>query len=303
MFHVKLNQNKVEIKQCPVCAKDDFSLFLKTKDYFLTQEDFKIDQCRNCGFVFTNPIPSQSELPKYYDSPDYLSHTANDSSFTAQIYKLFRNANIKNKYKLVNRLAKGKSILDIGCGTGELLNYFQEKGWKTRGVEPNQLARAFATKNYELEVFDENELNSFEKNSFDVISMWHVLEHVPDLNGRMNQLKRLVKEDGLLVIALPNLDSPDAVKYGPKWAGLDVPRHLFHFTKGTFELLVKAHKMELIETIPMKFDAYYVSVLSEKYLGRKIPYFPAFLNGLRSNLRARRDNNYSSMIYIIRPNT
>ena len=303
MFHVKLNQKKVKIKHCPVCSKDDFSLFLKTRDYFLTQEDFTIDKCANCGFVFTNPIPPLSELPKYYDSPDYLSHTANASSFTAKVYKLFRNANIKNKFKLVNRYAKGKSILDIGCGTGELLNYFQEEGWKTRGVEPNQSARIFATKNYQLEVFDENELNSFEENSFDVISMWHVLEHVPDLSGRMKQLKRLVKKDGLLVIALPNLDSPDAAKYGPYWAGLDVPRHLYHFTEDTFRGLLENHKMELIKSIPMKFDAFYVSLLSEKYLKKSFPHLPAVINGFRSNLSASRDNNYSSMIFVVKLNS
>ncbi len=298
-----MKPNTKTINKCPVCGKNDFSLFLETKDYFLTQEDFSVDQCRNCGFVFTNPIPGSSELSKYYDSTDYLSHTADTFSFTGQVYKLFRNANIKNKFVLVNNKAKGKTILDIGCGTGELMNYFKKKGWDVRGVEPNHSARSFASKKYGIAVYDESGLNKFEESSFDVISMWHVLEHVPDLNGRMNQLKKLLKKDGLLVIALPNLDSPDAIKYGPKWAGLDVPRHLYHFTKNTFELLLKAHKMELIETIPMKFDAYYVSLLSEKYLGRKIPYFPAFLNGLRSNLHARKDNNYSSMIYIINPNT
>lgn len=301
MFHVKPSIKT--IKKCPICEKSDFSLFLKTKDYFLTQEAFSVDQCRNCGFVFTNPIPGPSELAKYYESPDYLSHTANTFSFIGQVYKLFRNANIKSKFKIVNNKSKEKTILDIGCGTGELLNYFKKKGWDVLGVEPNNSARSFASKKYSIAVYDENELNKFKENSFDVISMWHVLEHVPDLNGRMNQLKKLLKKDGLLVIALPNLDSPDAVKYGSKWAGLDVPRHLYHFTKDTFELLLKAHKMELLKSIPMKFDAYYVSLLSEKYLGKKIPYFPAFLNGLRSNLRARKDNNYSSMIYVIRPNT
>jgi len=299
---VKLKQEKVEIKKCPVCSKDDFSLFLKTKDYFLTQETFTLDKCRNCGFVFTNPIPSQSELSKYYDSPDYLSHTANTTSLTALVYKLFRNANIKRKFKLVNQYTKEKTILDIGCGTGELLNYFKHNGWNTQGVEPNQSARNFAEKNYQLEVFDEQELNSFEENSVDVISMWHVLEHVPDLNSRMKQLKRLVKKDGLLVIALPNLDSPDAIKYGPHWAGLDVPRHLYHFTKDTFKVLLKNHSMKLIESIPMKFDAFYVSMLSEKYLKSSFPQIPAIVNGFRSNLIARRNNNYSSMIFVIKTN-
>ena len=302
MFHVKPKKKIIELNECPACGKSDFAPFLKTKDYFLTQEEFQLDKCKQCGFVFTNPIPALSELPKYYDSPDYLSHTANSFSFTGEVYKLFRNANIKNKYNLVNQKAKGKSILDIGCGTGELLNYFQQKGWSVQGVEPNKSARSFASKNYNLSVSDENELDLFEKNSFDVISMWHVLEHVPNLNSRMNQLSSLIKKDGLIVIALPNLDSPDAVKYGPHWAGLDVPRHLYHFTEDSFRVLLEKHDMELIESIPMKFDAYYVSLLSEKYLGKKVPYFPAFINGLQSNFAAKKNNNYSSMIFVVKPN-
>jgi len=299
---VKPIQNNINIKQCPVCGNDEFSLFLKTKDFFLTGEDFKLDKCTHCGFVFTNPIPKLTELSKYYDSPDYLSHTASSFSFTSQVYKLFRNANIKNKFKLVNSHAKGKTILDIGCGTGELLHYFQQKGWDVSGVEPNQSARKFASGNYKISVFNEDELNNFEKSGFDVISMWHVLEHVPDLNSRMDQLSKLIKKDGLIIIALPNLDSPDAVKYESYWAGLDVPRHLYHFTKDTLQRLLKQHNMELIESVPMKFDAYYVSLLSEKYLGKKIPYLPAFINGMRSNLQAKKSNNYSSMIYVIKPN-
>lgn len=301
MFHVKPKAITREIKECPVCGKNDFSLFLNTQDYFLTQEEFTIDKCLSCGFVFTNPIPIESELSKYYDSPDYLSHTANKTSLTGEIYKMFRSVNIKNKYKLVSSYTKGKSILDIGCGTGELLNFFKQKGWDVQGVEPNQSARAFASRRYNIDVFNENELDKFEENSFNVISMWHVLEHVPDLDDRMKQLNKLVKKDGLILIALPNLNSPDAVKYGKQWAGLDVPRHLYHFTKHTLQVLLKRHKMELIDSIPMKFDAYYVSLLSEKYLKHSLPFIPAFVNGLQSNLKARRDNNYSSMIFVIRP--
>lgn len=286
--------------KCPVCGNTNISLFLKTRDYFLTQEEFSIDQCNSCGFVFTNPTPALSVLSKYYDSPDYLSHTANSFSIKGEVYKLFRRINIKKKFRLVDQLAKGKSILDIGCGTGELLNYFMKMGWDTKGIEPNPSARKFAKNSYELEAFDEDSLENFKKSSFDVISMWHVLEHVPDLHGRMKQAKNLLKKDGLLVIALPNLDSPDAVKYGPHWAGLDVPRHLYHFTQDTFEVLLEAHNMELIKSIPMKFDAYYVSLLSETYLKKSLAFIPAFVNGLRSNFRARRDNNYSSMIFVVK---
>lgn len=293
------NQSNTIFK-CPVCGHEEFTLFLKTRDFFLTQEEFSLDQCSTCNFVFTNPIPTLSSLSKYYDSPDYLSHTANSYSIKGEIYKIFRRINIKKKFKYVDHLAKGKSILDIGCGTGELLNYFQKMGWDTMGIEPNPSARTFAKKSYQLQIYDEESLSNLKENSFNVISMWHVLEHVPDLSGRMEQVKRLLQKDGLLLIALPNLDSPDAIKYGPHWAGLDVPRHLYHFTQETFEVLLKAHNMELIRSIPMKFDAYYVSLLSENYLKKSLAFIPALLNGFRSNFRARKENNYSSMIFVIK---
>lgn len=288
------------ISNCPVCGNMELSLYLKTRDYFLTQEEFSLDQCSSCGFIFTNPIPALSTLSKYYESPDYLSHTANSFSIKGEIYKLFRSLNIRKKFKLVNQLAKGKTILDIGCGTGELLSYFKKMGWDTMGIEPNPSARKFAKNTYQLEVFEEENLDKLKENSFDVISMWHVLEHVPDLQGRIEQVKNLLRKDGLLIIALPNIESPDAVKYGTHWAGLDVPRHLYHFAKDTVKVLLEAHNMELIESIPMKYDAYYVSLLSEQYLKKSLAFVPAFLNGLHSNRQARKDNNYSSMIFVVK---
>ncbi|MCF6169719.1 MAG: class I SAM-dependent methyltransferase [Bacteroidales bacterium] len=292
-----------KIEDCPVCGKNEFSPFLETRDYFLTQEVFSLVQCKHCSFVFTNPRPLDNKLHAYYNSPDYLSHTVDSFSFTGAIYKRLRNANIRNKFKLVNSFKQGKKLLDIGCGTGELLSYFKNKGWEVKGIEPNKSARSFAQKSHHLDVIDETGLDKLEPESFDVISMWHVLEHVPDLNGRMMQLNKLLNKEGRIVIALPNLGSPDARKYGAFWAGLDVPRHLYHFTQSTLQLLLKKHEMELVGSFPLKFDAYYVSLLSEKYLKRKVPYFPAFVNGLRSNFNAKKNNNYSSMIFVIKQKT
>lgn len=290
-------QPKTHIKSCPICESTGFKTYLQTKDYFLTQEDFKIVQCKQCEFIFTNPIPSIDDLSKYYDSPDYLSHTVN-KSVTGFIYDSLRNLNIKKKYRLISSLSDGNKILDIGQGTGEFLNYFKQKGWETLGVEPNKSARKFAIDNYQLKVFDENELDKLEENSFDVITLWHVLEHVPDLNSRIIQIKKLIKTNGSVVIALPNIESPDATKYGEYWAGLDVPRHLYHFSEDSIKNLLDKYDMNLVSSHPMKFDAYYVSLLSEKYMKAKLPYVPAFINGFRSNLSAREKNNYSSMIFV-----
>lgn len=301
MFHVKQNDKLIKVNSCPICEKSEFSLYLNTKDYFHTQEEFSLSSCNNCGFVFTNPIPEN--LERYYDTPEYLSHNTDSGGIISSLYSAIRKMNIVRKYNLIINYCTKGSMLDIGCGTGDLLGYFKNKGWFTTGIEPNENARSVAEKQNHIEVYDERKLDELKPESFDVITMWHVLEHVPDLNSRMGLVVKLTKENGVMIFALPNLNSPDAKKYGEYWSGLDVPRHLYHFTPSTFRKLAKKHNLALIHAEPMKFDAYYVSMLSEKYLGRKNYMFNAFLSGLKSNIKAKSGNNYSSMIFVCRKNT
>jgi 2-polyprenyl-3-methyl-5-hydroxy-6-metoxy-1,4-benzoquinol methylase len=298
---VEPNKEKVFREYCPSCKGKEFSEFLTTRDYFLTQEEFKLVHCNNCELVFTNPIPLPSDLAAYYDSPDYLSHKVSKFSLTGFIYNQLREINLKGKYKLISKFKKNGKILDIGQGTGEFLNFMQKKGWETKGVEPNESARKFAIKNYNLSVVDEKAIQEISANYFDVISMWHVLEHVVNLRERMQQVAKLLKKDGILVIAVPNLNSPDSQKYKDKWAGLDVPRHLYHFTVKTMDFLLSSSGFEVILLHPLKLDAYYVSMLSEKYLKNSFPYPAALINGFNSNLSARKENNYSSMVFVAKP--
>lgn len=294
-------KEKVFRKNCPGCESNDFSEFMTTRDYFLTQEEFKLARCNSCDLVFTNPIPSIADLPAYYDSPDYLSHKISKFSPTGFIYNQLREINLKGKFKLISKFKKTGKILDIGQGTGEFLNFMQKKGWEAKGVEPNESARKFAQNNYNLSVVEEYGINDLQANTFDVITMWHVLEHVVDLRERMQQISKLLRRDGVLVIAVPNLNSPDSQKYKEKWAAIDVPRHLYHFTPQTMDSLLNSTGFQLIKSHPLKLDAYYVSLLSEKYLKNSFPYPSAFINGLRSNIVARKENNYSSMVFVAKP--
>jgi len=287
-----------EISKCPICSNSNFTIYMRTKDYFFTQEEFTLSKCTNCNFVFTNPIPIN--LGKYYETPDYLSHNTGDNGIMGKLYSKLRKINIKRKFKLVNNYNPSGKILDIGCGTGELLQYFKQKNWSVSGIEPNTTARNFAKKNHKIEIWEEEMLETFSANSFDVISMWHVLEHVPDLHKRLSQIEKLLKKDGTIFIALPNLDSPDSKKYKKYWSAIDVPRHLYHFTKNTFEELISKHNMSLIHAEPMKFDSYYVSMLSEKYKKNSLYLPTAFINGFTSNFKASKKNNYSSMIYVVK---
>lgn len=298
MFHVKQNQELLEIKNCPLCSGNVLAPYLDTKDYFYTQELFSLVQCEQCSFVFTNPVPA---IPnKYYETPDYLSHNTKNNGIFGGLYSIIRKINIKRKFRLVTRYCSSGTMLDIGCGTGELLHFFATNDWVVTGVEPNVTAREFAIKNYNLNVLNENELDNLGSGAYDVISMWHVLEHVPDLHKRLSQINRLLKVGGTVFIALPNLASPDSKKYQKYWSALDVPRHLYHFTQDTFVKLISKHNMKLIHAEPMKFDAYYVSLLSEKYLKNPLYFLSAIYNGYISNLKAKLRNNYSSMIFVVK---
>ncbi len=287
--------------QCPVCDCERFSVKHKIMDHFLSKEEFKIVQCQQCGFLFTNPRPEKSESFKYYQSDEYLSHSKNKTGWLNFAYDAIRSIALRKKFDLINKHKSGSKILDIGCGTGEFLNLMKAKGWEAIGVEPAEHPREFAKTNFGLNVFDEDKLDKPVASGFDVITLWHVLEHVPDLNQRISQINRLLSDEGLLVVALPNVNSWDATHYKNFWAAWDVPRHLYHFSKETFDMLMKKHNLKIISIHPMKFDAYYISLLSEKYMYNRNRLFATFFNGFRSNISAKRNrNNYSSLIYFIK---
>lgn len=301
MFHVeqpgKMSQEKLE--KCPICQDDKFTDFLLCKDFLLSGETFTIVKCNNCGFTFTNPRPFANELGKYYKSTDYISHSNSRKGFFNTIYQLVRNYTLKKKCELIKHKVSTGSLLDIGCATGEFLNTMKTRGWKVTGIEPDDQVRNTALENYGLDVYEETALNLLPANSFDIITMWHVLEHVPNLNERIEQCKNLLKPDGYLFIAVPNSESYDSELYKEFWAAYDVPRHLYHFSKETMKRLLENHEMKIREILPMKFDSFYVSILSEKSKENKLPWIKALWNGFWSNLKAGEKMNFSSLIFVV----
>ncbi len=301
MFHVEPIYH--HLVQCPVCGSDDLAQKMALKDWFLTGESFDIIQCNACRVCFTSPQPDRSDMARFYQSAEYISHTNKASGLLSSIYKSVRKIALKHKYRIVTEEKAMGSILDIGCGTGHLLHTFALKGWHTKGIEPGEHARRFAVNTFGLDVEDEPVLDKLESESFDVVSMWHVLEHVYDVNQRMKQIYRLLANDGLVLIALPNHRAWDARFYNRYWAAWDVPRHLFHFDQDAFYNLADASGFKLIRQIPMPFDAYYVSLLSEDYKFGGKRYIQAIINGFRSNRNARRNpGESSSVIYLLKKN-
>jgi 2-polyprenyl-3-methyl-5-hydroxy-6-metoxy-1,4-benzoquinol methylase len=254
--------------------------------------------------LFTNPRPSQNEIGHFYESKDYISHTNEKKGWFNMAYQAIRSYAIKNKIALIKRISglDQPVLLDIGCGTGEFLSACKKSGWQVAGVEPGEKARKMAIENHQLEISDEAFLNTTDLR-FDVITMWHVLEHVHDLNGRLDQVHTLLKQNGKLIIAVPNPTAADAKMYGPMWAAWDVPRHLYHFKPAVMKRLMSNHGFRHVSSYPMKFDAYYVSLLSTGYQHGKKSVIGGMISGLKSNFNAKGNpENYSSVIYVFEKN-
>jgi 2-polyprenyl-3-methyl-5-hydroxy-6-metoxy-1,4-benzoquinol methylase len=274
--------------------------FLTVKDYSVSQETFDLYHDETLDMLVTHPQPSLENLGKYYESEDYISHTDNKRSLFEKLYHFIKSIALKNKLNLINTQQPSKGrLLDIGAGTGEFLSVAKYDGWQTIGVEPSERAKAIAESKGVSFVEQTKELAN---QSFDVISMWHVLEHVPDLDQQIKELKRLLKPTGTLIIAVPNFKSFDAKHYGIFWAAYDVPIHFWHFSKTAIKLLFEKEEMKLEKVLPMKFDSFYVSLLSEKYKSGKMNFVKAFFIGLQSNLKASQHFEYSSHIYILKNN-
>jgi 2-polyprenyl-3-methyl-5-hydroxy-6-metoxy-1,4-benzoquinol methylase len=277
---------------------DSNEVYLEVEDFTVSHEKFQLLYNAEYDILKTTPQPSLDKLGSYYESDDYISHTDSQRSLFEKIYQVVKTKNISDKVKTVTRANSGTGrLLDIGCGTGDFLSVAKSVGWQTVGFEPNDKARNLAlSKGVELVA----ETTDLPDASFDVITMWHVLEHVPDVEAQIKELRRLVKPGGTIVIAVPNFKSVDAKYYGKFWAAYDVPRHLWHFSKTAIKKLFEEQALFLEEVKPMTFDSYYVSLLSEKYKTGKMNPIKAFWMGFKSNFAAMNTQEYSSHIYIIK---
>jgi 2-polyprenyl-3-methyl-5-hydroxy-6-metoxy-1,4-benzoquinol methylase len=281
---------------CPSCGAESFSTYLTVKDHFLSKEDFKLELCNSCNLLFTNPRPTIDRIGDYYKSEDYVSHSSTKKGLVNTIYGRVRSYTLKKKISLLKQLTDGKRLLDIGAGTGHFLAKAKESGYTVLGLEPDEDARKVALSENGIELKDLSLLHDLNE-SFDVVSMWHVLEHVYNLQVDLDKIVSLVNQDGVLIIAVPNYTSFDAQYYKEFWAAYDVPRHLYHFSPKSIIPLVESKGLKFELMLPMKFDSYYVSMLSEKYKGGSM--LKAVRIGFLSNWKAK-EGLSSSQIYIFR---
>ncbi len=292
----------IHYKHCPICHSANLRDIFKVKDHAASGESFLIVECEDCTLRFTQDIPAASEIGKYYQSEQYISHTNTAEGLVNRIYQLVRKRTLRQKRKLIERISRNenRTLLDIGSGTGAFADEMQKNGWQVTGLEPDAKARKNAMDLFDVKLEDAGKLFEFPSQNFSVITLWHVLEHVHDLSGYMYQLKRLVAKNGHIVIAVPNYGSTDATAYGQYWAAWDVPRHLYHFSPRSMQALMSKQGLTIRGYKPMWFDSFYVSLLSSKYKNDKANWPAALWTGLRSNLIAMTNvKKCSSIIYII----
>ncbi|MBL7710509.1 MAG: class I SAM-dependent methyltransferase [Chitinophagaceae bacterium] len=292
----------IHYTNCPVCGSCDISTVLLATDHTVSKEKFPVVECSNCTLRFTQNVPGPECIAPYYKSEDYISHTNTSKGLINRLYQFVRNRTMVSKRKLIQQstgLSEG-TLLDVGSGVGKFVQVMKQAGWQVTGLEPDADARKVAAQVYNTTLTDIAQFNDLPVGSFDAITMWHVLEHVHELQRYMQQLKALLKENGKLFIAVPNYRSTDAAIYKEHWAAYDVPRHLYHFSPRSIELLMEKNGMKVKAYKPMWYDSFYISLLSSKYKNGKPNLIAAFFNGLRSNFKTLGDvKRCSSVIYVI----
>jgi 2-polyprenyl-3-methyl-5-hydroxy-6-metoxy-1,4-benzoquinol methylase len=292
-----------KLAKCLICGSDNLNKELSCKDYVASGEMFDLYRCGQCSFLFTNPRPDNNEIGRYYQSERYVSHAGDKQgfSFIYRVYDVVRDFSIKSKLSLIKKYHSSGKLMDLGCGLGYFLNGVHlDKTFDATGVDISEDAISYVKNRFGLEVYKEQDLDDFKSNSFDIVTQWHVLEHVHLLNERMAQLKRILSKDGTLFIAVPNSDSWDAKHYKAFWDGYDVPRHLYHFNQHSFGLLMEKHGFRVVETKPMLFDAPYISMRSEVHKGNNLEFVRGGIKGFLSTLFALKNKDYSSLLFVIK---
>ncbi|MBN1462962.1 MAG: class I SAM-dependent methyltransferase [Paludibacteraceae bacterium] len=295
--------SSVKIDTCPVCGNNKTSVAFSCTDYYATNETFDVEKCTACGFLFTQNFPAEDSIDHYYDTKEYISHSDTKKGIVNKLYHIARNKMMKKKAAIIEKhtYTSSRWLLDIGCGTGYFLAHMSKKGWSVKGIEKNKEAREFAHKNFAVFSHSPKKLSDFEESSFGIVTLWHSLEHIENLNETLKTIRKLLVENGTVFIAVPNSASADADYYKQYWAAYDVPRHLWHFEPNTLKMIANNNGFGIEKMYPMPYDAFYISILSEKYKKTKFALLKGLLVGLKCYIKSINNKELSSsIVYVLR---
>jgi SAM-dependent methyltransferase len=293
----------VHHERCPLCSSGMIAGHLQCTDHSVSKKIFPIVRCNSCGFLFTQDYPEINEIDKYYESPDYISHSDTSHGLINKIYHVIRHVMLRRKREIIRKLSglQNGALLDVGSGTGHFASLMKESGWDVKGIEINDKARNFATETFGLEIIGPDRIASLQTDSFDCVTLWHVLEHFYDPHKYITDILNLLKPGGVCLVALPNSRSFDAQHYSKFWAAYDVPRHLWHFDPDTFSLFAGKSGLKIERRYILPFDVFYISVLSEKYKGSLLSFMKGIAKGAWfAFLTLFNRSRGSSVIYVIR---
>lgn len=295
--------HKIGYKVCPLCNSSNIEKRFSCKDHFATGEFFDIYKCSDCSFVFTQDVPDEKEIGRYYDTPSYVSHSNTDKGIINKLYHIVRRIMLRRKAGLVKRLTmlRNGRLLDYGAGIGYFAHAMKEADWDVTAIDKSPQARQSAKQNLGINIEPEEYLSTIEDGTFDVITMWHVMEHIQEIHDFWDTLYRILDESGILIIAVPNCSSYDAETYRENWAAYDTPRHLWHFTPSTIMEFGRRHKFILERQETMPFDGFYISMLSERYKGARCATLRGLWNGFLGWIASfDKTSASSSIIYVFR---
>ena len=269
---------------------------MKIKDYFYSQEVFEVLPSKHEGILETFPKLSEEKLSEYYYHEKYISHQTQSKSLFDKAYQFAKRFMTKRKQKMVLKFHSSGRILDIGTGTGDFLKSFDPKRWEKYAIEPNEDLHQRLKEN-NISLLDG--VDKIKNHKFDVITLWHALEHIPNLEETLQSIRESLTPNGILVIAVPNYKSFDAKFYKSFWAAWDVPRHVWHFSKQGLISLCQTFDLKFYNTISLPLDAFYISIVSEKYR-KSNNIVRGFMVGLYSNVSGMFKNEYSSFVYVFK---
>lgn len=229
----------MEKVNCNLCKRDNTTfLFSASNMNQGPKGNFNLVKCKQCGLVYINPRPSIEELSKYYPEQYYAFGYEDPGAYIRR----------KVAGQGIRKFIKEGRILDVGSGKGLFLSVMKELGFESYGVEPSPIAADFARKNYGVNVFNgELEQARFSDEYFDLVTMWQVFEHLPCPLESLREISRILKKDGLIIIAVPNFSSFQARIFRDKWYMLDIPRHFYQFEPGTLAKMLSTAGFKIIK--------------------------------------------------------